>query len=707
MLLGAVVAIALPAAAQSPTTLLKMESQPGDVIGGGYGHDYHPSVASGVTFTAQRNAANGVEILIDFLPTLSWSLNFSAPGDVPLVPGTYATATRFPFHASSDAGLEVRSYSRSCTTLTGRFTVFEIVYGAGSSITSFSADFEQHCEGQAPALFGAIRYNAAPRPPYTIEMAVASGAGSVHVGSISTQCGGGMCVASIDNGIPVRLFAQPARGSAFAGWSGAPDCADGIINDAASVACAATFVTCSYAVTPTAVTGVAAGGFGELNVTAPPGCGWRVASSETWLDLDGFPYGAQGSQLLRYSYEPRGPHSSSRAGTVRILVSYDESAGVQVAAATLTQSGQIPALHVAPEVIQVGPGSSAFPVQVTSNVVDAPWTASSNASWLAVGAGGTGSASVQVSVDANQTGSPRSGSLVIAGTVVTVTQQAEGPPEAPADFAAAVNAHVGRFTWSPSPSGSADSYRIEAGVAPGTTLLTIPAPAAGSDFSMPGIPSGRFFVRLRGVNESGVGPPSDDVELVVGANGTSLPTPPRGFSSTLSGDTLHASWQRAAVPGEAVDGFVLEAGSATGRTDLTLPLGLNSSTTIGSVPPGVFFLRLRAVNSAGLGPPSLERLLVSPGVPAPPGPPSSLVADVVGSTVSLRWNPASVGGAPTRYRLEVGPYRGATALTFETPLATTIVGFTGVPPGRYYVRVRGLNAEGLGPASADVRVVVQ
>ena len=713
VLLGAVVAIALPAAAQSPTTLLKMESQPGDVIGRGHSYDYRPSLAVGVTYVAQRQADNSVALTVDFLPYRYWSLTFAAPGGAPLVPGIYATVTRYPYQASGEAGLEVFDRSdngRACTTVTGRFTVFEIVYGAGNSITSFSANFEQHCEGQAPGLFGSIRYNATPLPPYEVSVAVASGAGAVQV--LGGQCGTPCTTAVVEDGLVAKLWLTGVPpGSTLVSWSGSPDCADGMISDAANVACTATVVTvpCSYAVTPSAPTGVAAGGVGELNVTATPGCGWLVESRDPWIDLDVGDYSGQiGSQLLRYSYEPRGPHSSSRAGTVRIFKLVDDSSfGVTLMTVTLTQPGQVPSLQVAPAAVQIGPGQSAFAVEVTSNLVDAAWTASSNASWLSVGNGGLGSGSLQVSVAANPTGAPRSGTLVVAGAVVTVNQQPNGPPETPSTFAVAVNAHVGRFTWSPSPSGSADSYRIEVGLSPGTTVVTVPAPALDSDFSMPGIPPGRFFVRLRGVNAFGIGPPTDDVEVVVAANGTSLPTPPSAFTASLSGATLEASWQPAQVPGEAVDGFVLEAGVASGRTDVSLPLGLTSSTTIGSVPPGAFLLRVRAVNSAGLGAPSQEQLIVSPGLPAPPGPPSGLAADVVGSTVSLGWNPGGAGGAPTRYRLEVGPYRGATALTFETPLATTTVGFTGVPPGRYYVRVRGVNAEGVGPASADVRVVVQ
>ena len=39
-----------------------------------------------------------------------------------------------------------------------------IVRGPGGTIESFAADFEQHCEGLPPALFGAVRFNSTLLP---------------------------------------------------------------------------------------------------------------------------------------------------------------------------------------------------------------------------------------------------------------------------------------------------------------------------------------------------------------------------------------------------------------------------------------------------------------------------------------------------------------------------------------------------------------
>lgn len=81
-----------------------------------------------------------------------------------MTPGVYENATRFPFQGPTNAGLSVSGQGLGCNTLTGRFEVLEVVYGPGGEVNSFAADFEQHCEGATPALFGSIRFNTGPIP---------------------------------------------------------------------------------------------------------------------------------------------------------------------------------------------------------------------------------------------------------------------------------------------------------------------------------------------------------------------------------------------------------------------------------------------------------------------------------------------------------------------------------------------------------------
>ena len=154
--------------AEAQTTILFLDSQPGDYIGGGVQHTVTPATGS---FTASRNFDNGVSISVNTSGGV-WSLAFAAPGDATLTAGTYDNATRWPFQSPTNPGLSVSGMGRGCNTLTGSFVVREALYGSTGQVQAFAADFEQHCEGGAAALLGSIRFNSSvpftpPPPPPT------------------------------------------------------------------------------------------------------------------------------------------------------------------------------------------------------------------------------------------------------------------------------------------------------------------------------------------------------------------------------------------------------------------------------------------------------------------------------------------------------------------------------------------------------------
>lgn len=76
-----------------------------------------------------------------------------------LVPGVYEDALRAPFQGSRP-GLDVSGDGRGCNTLSGRFVVHEISFGAGGEVSSIAVDFEQHCEDGVAKLFGKLRFNS-------------------------------------------------------------------------------------------------------------------------------------------------------------------------------------------------------------------------------------------------------------------------------------------------------------------------------------------------------------------------------------------------------------------------------------------------------------------------------------------------------------------------------------------------------------------
>lgn len=147
---------------------LYMLSQSGDYIGQGQEINIDSTTH---TFSVQRNYDNGVSITVN--GATWWYLDFAAPGDVDLTQGLYENAARFPFQSITQPGLDISGNGRGCNTLTGEFTVLEVAYNNDGTVSQFAADFEQHCEGVEPGLFGAIRINSNVPVDVTIPAAFA------------------------------------------------------------------------------------------------------------------------------------------------------------------------------------------------------------------------------------------------------------------------------------------------------------------------------------------------------------------------------------------------------------------------------------------------------------------------------------------------------------------------------------------------------
>jgi hypothetical protein len=144
--------------AATDPTLVTFQSDTGDFIGQGLTRVWFP--ADG-TFTASRTYGDPANVQISFNggAAVSWTLIFHSP-TAPLAVGTYTGATRFPFQSPTAPGLDVSGSGRACNNSTGSFTVTQVQYDGAGNVVRFAADFEQHCEGGAPALRGSVRCNA-------------------------------------------------------------------------------------------------------------------------------------------------------------------------------------------------------------------------------------------------------------------------------------------------------------------------------------------------------------------------------------------------------------------------------------------------------------------------------------------------------------------------------------------------------------------
>jgi hypothetical protein len=161
--MGTCIAIAGDLASANESVFF-FRSDPGDYIGQGEMVTLTPD---DVDFSVSRNFDNGVRFNLNNFNRASpveyiwWYLDFAAPSSLPLEVGAYENAIRFPVQDYSVPGLSHSGSGRGCTTLSGRFDVREITYIDNSEeILSFAADYEQHCEGTDPALWGSIRFNS-------------------------------------------------------------------------------------------------------------------------------------------------------------------------------------------------------------------------------------------------------------------------------------------------------------------------------------------------------------------------------------------------------------------------------------------------------------------------------------------------------------------------------------------------------------------
>jgi hypothetical protein len=172
-----------------------------------------------------------------------------------------------------------------------------------------------------------------------------------------------------------------------------------------------TQVACGYTVSPTTQNTAAAGGPASATVSTTSGCPWTATSNAAWLSISSGGSGS-GNGTVNYAVAAN-TTTSSRNGTLTI--------GGQ----TLTVSQAGCSYTISPTT-ESSPAAGEAATATVSTTSSCPWTATSNAPWLSItnGGSGTGNGTVNYSVAANLTTSTRTGTLTIGGQTLTVTEVA-------------------------------------------------------------------------------------------------------------------------------------------------------------------------------------------------------------------------------------------------------------------------------------------
>jgi titin len=289
---------------------------------------------------------------------------------------------------------------------------------------------------------------------------------------------------------------------------------------------------------------------------------------------------------------------------------------------------------------------------------------------------------------------PGAGSAVVRGMPLPA-------PDAPA--ALSVVAQTGRVVtlqWTPAPGGlPATGYVVEGGENSGEVQASIPVSSGLPTLTLD-VPPGSFYVRVHTVAGPAWSPPSNEIRIFI--ERAVVPSRPLGLRSLVSGSTVSLSWTNT-FTGGAPTGMVL---SVTGALSTSLLLPLSESFRVSGVPPGVYNVRVRAVNAAGESASSLEERLVVPaacGDPSqgPPAAPADFTASASGQAYYLAWAPPAGGSAVESYVVRV-------AGAFTGTLTTTRRSLSGVAAaGEYTVTVAAMNSCGVGAATAPASVVIR
>ena len=170
---------------------------------------------------------------------------------------------------------------------------------------------------------------------------------------------------------------------------------------------------CDAVLTPATQNIAAAGADDSVDVTVPSGCAWTATSSVSWVTvLTGATGSGNGTVTYRVAANAAG---TTRTGTIAI--------GGRLLTITQAAAPCTASLSSETESFESAGGTRVVSVTIPTGC---QWSATDNATWITVTAGGgpnsSGNGAVTFSVAANTSTTPRTGTLTIAGETLTVTQ---------------------------------------------------------------------------------------------------------------------------------------------------------------------------------------------------------------------------------------------------------------------------------------------
>jgi hypothetical protein len=167
---------------------------------------------------------------------------------------------------------------------------------------------------------------------------------------------------------------------------------------------------CASSISPTSRSFTSEGGSGNSTVSAASTCAWSAESNVAWIAvLNGGPGKGNGTVTFIVGTNSSGV---SRTGTLTIAGKIFNVTQTSTAACTYT---------VTPTALSIPSSARTAGIGVTTQT-GCSWSVSGAPAWITFTGGGSGSGNLVLTISANDTKTPRSASMTIAGQTVTVTQ---------------------------------------------------------------------------------------------------------------------------------------------------------------------------------------------------------------------------------------------------------------------------------------------
>jgi hypothetical protein len=182
------------------------------------------------------------------------------------------------------------------------------------------------------------------------------------------------------------------------------------------------------------------------------------------------------------------------------------------------------------------------------------------------------------------------------------------PTVAPSGLRSVVNGNAVTVTWDAVASDDAVYYLQVGTLAGGADVFFGSTERATSASGL--LADGVYFWRVIALNRAGPSGPSAEAQFTVGTP-CLAPSAPRDFIFGLTGNRVNLAWT-APVAASAQVTYLVEVGSAPGLANLLVAATGPVTAVDTPAPPGRYYVRVRAQNGCGTGPPSNEQVITVP-----------------------------------------------------------------------------------------------